>query len=144
MAKSSNTDSTVSMKDLMTLVEGLKAAGLGQMMNGQDLLSFNGPNNFGQVRAGTQIPFPAGRGVSQGEMGYAPSGIAFTGGSPHQLDFTGRRIQNAIFLADQLAKVLMKKKGVVPNVPAENSVMANQAPYGSDMAGIMDLLKGLR
>lgn len=126
--------------DLLSQLEMMKAAlalqgGLG--LPGGNLLRLGG-----EVRALQDIPITAGRGVGGGELGFAPQGTIFTGGSPHELDFTGRRVQNAIFLLDQLArsevvKNLFKKKA---RPTAQNSVTADQEGFQP----IIDLLRVLR
>ena len=110
---------------------------------GGGLLNLNPEDIASRVQALQSIPTRAERGTSAQEMGFAPSGLVFTGGSPHKQDFTAKRIQNAIFLLNQLQQggffEMLKNRG--GSTPATNSVQTGQASYG---AGIPDLLRGLR
>ena len=112
---------------------------------GGNFLNLDPKDTASRVEALQAIPTRAPRGTSAQEMGFAPSGVQFTGGSPHEQDFTAKRIQNAIFLLNQLQKggffeMLKNRGGSQGSTPATNSVQTGQAPYG----GPLDLLKGLR
>lgn len=113
MATPTSKSQDYSLADIMKAIEGLKASGalqLGQLP-GMDLLSLGDGNVLERIRALQNITTPASRGVSGGELGFAPQGTIFTGGSPHQIDFTGRRLQNMAFLISQLGELFKKSGG---------------------------------
>ena len=138
MASNSNGGGGANPSDIMAMVEAMKAL--------QALGGLQGANylQLGQNEKGIQIPTPAARGMSGNELGFAPQGLIFTGGSPYKPDNRGKDIQSGLFLLDQLLKSglfgNLSGKGGKP--PAQNSVMANQPGYG--YAGGFDPLAGLR
>lgn len=124
--------------DIMAIVEAMKALQALGGLQGQNYLQL-GMNDKGML-----IPRQREPGMTGNELGFAPSGLIFTGGSPYKPQTTGANIQNALFLVDQLVKsgifngVGKSGKG---STPVQNSVMLGQAPYG--YAGGINLLGGL-
>lgn len=117
--------------DILSMIEGMKALGLLNQIGGHNILQLG--DTSVNAQSGLQIPTPANRGVNAGELGFAPQGVVFTGGSPYPINNTGRNIQNSLFLLDQLLKSGMfgdlKGSRGKNQPPANNSVMKNQAPY---------------
>jgi hypothetical protein len=137
--------SGVKPSDLMSLQEAMKAAMLMNVLGGlpgMDLFRLGGLGQVEQARALGAIPTRRS-GFAQNELGFSPGGpnINFTGGSPHEQDFTGQRVQNVIFLLDQLVRSgILGKKKPQSNI-AGTSIDRNAGP--ANYGGI-DLLKGLR
>ena len=107
---------------------------------GQNLLQQGGVVDV--VKALQNIPMRAPTGITPEELGgYAPSGMMFTGGSPFKHDFTPERIQNTIYLLNQLAPFFMNKKK--PPTAKGNSVETGQPGYsGGGIEGLLKLFGG--
>jgi hypothetical protein len=97
------TTGSMSPRDRLTEIEGMLAQ-LALQLPGQNLLSLDPMQSLDRMRSLPGIPNEVPAYAPQQELGFGPRGTIFTGGSPHEIDFTGRRVKNAAFLLDELRK----------------------------------------